>query len=290
MSATSHPHMIATHPFLPVFYLPDLGEDKLRVYNIGENDQLSNLTEYQQPYGAGPRHLAITSSGQYLYLLHELSANIRPHAIDQTTGELSQIQDEQVQVQDMADISQPIYPSNATFSTDLSAAEVHVSNDGRFLYASNRNLTAATSIQEGDVSTILSCQLISAIRYTSRLVDRQQRDHHSHSIRHGFRSSANSSHGALACQYHCFSRRARLHCSWRSPDREYVHIQAGQTEWNARTSCADEGDFSTSNVSVAIRVELEKETIAERNDIIVSDTLRNVQEDPLSDYRYTSLP
>ena len=48
--------------------------------------------------------------------------------------------------------SQQIYPSNATFSLDLSAAEVHVSNDGRFLYASNRNLTAADAIQEGDVS------------------------------------------------------------------------------------------------------------------------------------------
>ncbi|OCF32009.1 hypothetical protein I316_06395 [Kwoniella heveanensis BCC8398] len=143
--ATSHPHMIATHPFLPVFYLPDLGEDKLHVYHIGANGSLSNFTSYQQPYGAGPRHLAFTSNGQYMYLLHELADNIRPYKVDQTSGELTQIQDDQ-----------PIYPSNATFSLNISAAEVHVSNDGRFLYASNRNLTSAALIQPGDPSDILA--------------------------------------------------------------------------------------------------------------------------------------
>lgn len=86
--------MIATHPWLPVFYLPDLGEDLLRLYKIGENGAVSNLTTYQQPYGSGPRHLAITASGQYMYLLHELSANIRPYKIDLGSGKLDQIQEE----------------------------------------------------------------------------------------------------------------------------------------------------------------------------------------------------
>nr|XP_019004539.1 uncharacterized protein I203_02659 [Kwoniella mangroviensis CBS 8507]OCF68000.1 hypothetical protein I203_02659 [Kwoniella mangroviensis CBS 8507] len=143
--ATSHPHMIATHPFLPVFYLPDLGEDKIHVYKIGANDSLSNLTSYQQPLGSGPRHLTFTSSGQYMYVLHELAVNIRPYQVDQATGELTQIQDDQ-----------PIYPGNATFSLNISAAEVHVSNDGRFLYASNRNLTAATLIESGDASDTIA--------------------------------------------------------------------------------------------------------------------------------------
>ncbi|ODN74348.1 hypothetical protein L202_06764 [Cryptococcus amylolentus CBS 6039] len=143
--ATSHPHMIAPHPFLPVFYLPDLGEDKIHVYKVGANNSLSNFTNYQQPYGSGPRHLALTSNGQYMYVLHELAVNVRPYKVDQGTGELSQIQDDQ-----------PIYPSNATFSTNISAAEIHVSNDGRFLYASNRNLTAAALIESGDPSDTLA--------------------------------------------------------------------------------------------------------------------------------------
>ncbi len=96
--------MIATHPFLPVMYLPDLGEDKLHLYNIGTNGSLTNLTTYQQPYGSGPRHLAITASGKYMYLLHELSTDIRPYKIDQSTGELCQIQDELVATKSSTDV------------------------------------------------------------------------------------------------------------------------------------------------------------------------------------------
>lgn len=98
--ATSHPHQIVTHPWLPVMYLPDLGEDKLRVYSIEEEDGLTtttvlrNLAEYQLPYGHGPRHAAISANGQYMYVLMELAAKLRPMAIDQATGELEQIQEE----------------------------------------------------------------------------------------------------------------------------------------------------------------------------------------------------
>lgn len=49
-------------------------------------------------------------------------------------------------------LSLNIYPSNVTFSLNVSAAEVHVSNDGRFVYASMRNLTDASLIRLGDVS------------------------------------------------------------------------------------------------------------------------------------------
>lgn len=94
MIATSHPHMIAPHPFLPVLYIPDLGEDKLRIYNIGSNGTLTNYTSVMQPLASGPRHLAITSNGRYMYLLHELSVTMRSYSIDQTTGNVTQIQDE----------------------------------------------------------------------------------------------------------------------------------------------------------------------------------------------------
>lgn len=75
-------------------YLPDLGEDKLKLYSIDKDGVMKNLTEYQMPYGHGPRHVAISSNGQYMYVLLELAAKLRPMSIDQTTGELKQIQDE----------------------------------------------------------------------------------------------------------------------------------------------------------------------------------------------------
>ncbi|KAI5478345.1 hypothetical protein MNV49_005196 [Pseudohyphozyma bogoriensis] len=144
---TSHPHMILTHPWLPVLYLPDLGEDTLRRFTIGDGGVLSPLEPYPQKLGSGPRHGAISANGQWLYLLHELDITVSVYKIDTDTkdGDLSLVQ-EGIQ----------IYDQNTTFSLNLSSAEIHVSNDGRFLYASNRNLTSATVIAPEDPSDTIA--------------------------------------------------------------------------------------------------------------------------------------
>ncbi|KAF8920388.1 Lactonase, 7-bladed beta-propeller-domain-containing protein [Mucidula mucida] len=142
---TAHPHMIVTHPWINTLYIPDLGQDTLHVYNFDDAGALTNFTHYDQPLGTGPRHLAITPSGRYLYLAHEITAEIRAYEVDLSDGTLTQIQD---------DIS--ILPDNITHSFALSAAEIHVSNDGRFLYASNRNLTDASLIEPTDPSDTIA--------------------------------------------------------------------------------------------------------------------------------------
>ncbi|KAK7755015.1 hypothetical protein SLS62_003099 [Diatrype stigma] len=144
--ATSHPHHIVTHPWLDVFYLPDLGEDLIRVYGIGANGTLRNLTQYQVPLGSGPRHLAISQDGRWVYALFELAAKLRTYRVDLGTGLLTHVGEDL-----------PIYdPTTTVFSTNISAAEVHVSNDGRFVYASNRNLTDASVIQPSDPSDTIA--------------------------------------------------------------------------------------------------------------------------------------
>ncbi|KAI1874111.1 uncharacterized protein JN550_002690 [Neoarthrinium moseri] len=149
---TSHPHMIVTHPWLNVLYLPDLGEDLIHIYNFDSNGTLTNLGQYHVPLSSGPRHLAISQDGQQMYILFELAAKIRAVSIDQETGLLTQVGEDL-----------PIYdPTTTTFSLNISAAEVHVSADGRFVYASNRNLTSAALIQPGDPSDTLAVWLVSA--------------------------------------------------------------------------------------------------------------------------------
>lgn len=86
--------MIATHPWLPVLYLPDLGEDKLHIFSIGDDGTLTNLTEYHVPLAHGPRHVAISQDGQWLYLLMELAAKLRVLSIDTETGLLTQVGEE----------------------------------------------------------------------------------------------------------------------------------------------------------------------------------------------------
>ncbi|KAI0964797.1 putative isomerase YbhE [Xylaria arbuscula] len=149
--STSHPHMIAPHPWLDVLYIPDLGEDRLKLYKIGDDGILSNLTYYQLPYGHGPRHVSIDPTGRTLYLLFELAALVRTYNIDQTTGELTQ-----------RGVDLPIYnPANTTFSLNISGAEVHVSNDGRFVYATQRNLTTASVVKPTDPSDIIAVYAVS---------------------------------------------------------------------------------------------------------------------------------
>jgi 6-phosphogluconolactonase len=74
--------------------------------------------------GSGPRHIALHPAGNYLYVVNELDASIAGYAIDCETGTL-----EERQVVAMLD-------SDA--SSQPSAADIHITPDGRFLYASER--------------------------------------------------------------------------------------------------------------------------------------------------------
>jgi 6-phosphogluconolactonase len=74
--------------------------------------------------GAGPRHFVFSPDGRFLYLLNELDATIDVHAFDAETGGLEARQ------------SVALLP--AGFPQPPSAADIHVTPDGHFLYASER--------------------------------------------------------------------------------------------------------------------------------------------------------
>jgi 6-phosphogluconolactonase len=74
--------------------------------------------------GAGPRHIAFHPVDAFLYLLNELDASINCYALDRDGGTLEERQ------------SIPMLLSDPQHR--LSAADVHVTPDGRFLYGSER--------------------------------------------------------------------------------------------------------------------------------------------------------
>jgi 6-phosphogluconolactonase len=74
--------------------------------------------------GCGPRHIALHPAGDYLYVVNELDATITGYAIDLDRGTLEERQ--LVAMLDADATSQP------------SAADIHLTPDGRFLYASER--------------------------------------------------------------------------------------------------------------------------------------------------------
>ncbi|HUC73471.1 MAG TPA: lactonase family protein [Stellaceae bacterium] len=73
---------------------------------------------------AGPRHLAFHPNGRFLYLLNETDATLGIYAVDPATGTLAEVQ------------TVPTLPPD--FSGKPSAADLHVTPDGRFIYASER--------------------------------------------------------------------------------------------------------------------------------------------------------
>jgi 6-phosphogluconolactonase len=75
--------------------------------------------------GAGPRHLAFHPSGKFLYLITETTATIGAYAVDPVSGTLKELQ--------FVDMLAP-----NTIKEQASAADLHVTPNGQFLYGSER--------------------------------------------------------------------------------------------------------------------------------------------------------
>lgn len=102
----------------------DLGTDRVTVYNYHPKGYSSVLTPWDtllvKP-GSGPRHMVFSKNGKMLYLLHELDGTISVIAMKKGKLKLTQ---ETTLVRNGA--------------LKASAADIHLSPDGKYLYASNR--------------------------------------------------------------------------------------------------------------------------------------------------------
>ncbi len=106
-------------------FVPDLGIDKIMIYAF--DAATGKLTPAKQPFakstgGAGPRHLAFHPSDKYAYLMEELSGTVV--VFNYANGKLKALQ--RISSMPLGD------------SSSAGSADIHVSPDGKFLYASNR--------------------------------------------------------------------------------------------------------------------------------------------------------
>ena len=105
-------------------FVPDLGLDKVLFYPF--DAETSKLGSPMPPLltapGAGPRHMAFSPDGRHAYVINELDSTVLASSYDDGT---------------FAPIGAvPILP--ADFTGKNTTAEIEVSADGRFVYASNR--------------------------------------------------------------------------------------------------------------------------------------------------------
>jgi len=138
---SSHIHSVVLAPDNDYLLLPDLGADKIRVMKYSENDSLPLLPiiEYDviTPEGSGPRHLAIHPNKQFIYCTEELSGKIGVYKYSK--GKLTSIQ--------------RINSYSKTLN-EYATADIHISPDGQFLYASNRDFNE-NSISIFSIDTII---------------------------------------------------------------------------------------------------------------------------------------
>src|SRR5580693_9441942 len=121
-----HAHAIALSPDNRFAVVADLGLDELLVYSfdsakgtLGANPQVAKASP-----GAGPRHLAFSADGRFLYVINELQSTVVTYSYNATTGALHELQ--------------TISTLPRTFSGNSTAAEIEIHPSGKFLFASNR--------------------------------------------------------------------------------------------------------------------------------------------------------
>lgn len=107
-------------------YVPALKQDRICLFTLGADGQLTPRKQAQVTTveGAGPRHMQFHPGGQFAYCVNELDSTVEVWALNTGEGEA-----ESVQALDMM-------PPD--FSGTRWAADIHLTPDGRFLYACDR--------------------------------------------------------------------------------------------------------------------------------------------------------
>ena len=123
----SHAHCLLPDPANKFAFAVNLGTDQVVGYRLdAAAGRLARLPEpaFVAKPGAGPRHLTFHPNGRFAYLINELNSTLTALAYDAATGHFRELQ--------------TVSALPAGYSGDNSCADVHVSPNGLFLYASNR--------------------------------------------------------------------------------------------------------------------------------------------------------
>jgi 6-phosphogluconolactonase len=143
-----HVHCTVLSPDNRFLFVADLGTDKIYGYRF--NDSNGTLVPASTPFqvanpGSGPRHFIFHPSGKYAYLVEELTGTVSSYRYDAAEGKLTWMQ--------------RLSSLETGFKGFAGSADIHLSPDGKFLYASNRgdanNLAIfKVSQKDGSISAI----------------------------------------------------------------------------------------------------------------------------------------
>jgi 6-phosphogluconolactonase len=114
-------------------FATDLGLDKIMIYPFNEQKgtlEKANAGSVSTHPGTGPRHLTFHPNNKFAYLVEEMGGIVS--AYQYAGGKLKLIQN--------------ISSLPAGYMGEIGSADIHVSSDGKFLYASNRDASNTIAI------------------------------------------------------------------------------------------------------------------------------------------------
>ena len=122
-----HPHSFFVDPGNAHALVPDLGLDRVMVYDFDAGS--GGISPSAAPWaatapGAGPRHFDFLPGGRYAYVANELDSTVTAFGYDGGPGALTELQ--------------TLSTLPAGFDGTNHPADLHVHPSGKFLYASNR--------------------------------------------------------------------------------------------------------------------------------------------------------
>jgi 6-phosphogluconolactonase len=124
-----HAHGIYLDPANRFAYVPDLGLDKVLVYEFEASEGKLAANEPSAASvaaGAGPRHFAFHSKGRFAYVINEMNCTVTAFACDPKKGTLTELQ------------TLSTLPAGESVKSGYSTAELYAHPSGKFLYGSNR--------------------------------------------------------------------------------------------------------------------------------------------------------
>lgn len=118
-----HVHYTARTPDGKYIVVADLGTDEVVTYEI-DGKELEKVQSLQVKAGSGPRHLTFHPTKNIAYLLTELSSEVVVLAYEPVDGSFTE--------------KQYISALPEDFEGQNDASAIHISSDGKFVYAGNR--------------------------------------------------------------------------------------------------------------------------------------------------------
>ena len=122
-----HPHSAMTAASGGLVMVPDLGQDKIRIYRVDEDGRGMTANDpptAAMPAGGGPRHVTFHPNGRWMYSNNEITSSVTMLQLDPATGETKQ-------GDTVSTLPDGPVEGNST-------AEVLIHPSGKFLYCSNR--------------------------------------------------------------------------------------------------------------------------------------------------------